>query len=422
MATINDVNPDLRLNTKLENLNVDLYDVAHVTVRHEYRPSDNVCKFELKIPALERSMTSYDFTKLKEMCLWDTYHEIVYNKVLNKEFYSYVKKEKIHKLRVVEDDRVITYYLSLDRTTGFMDYDYFTALLIYPLYPIRGYIRRAPCTKLDPECKACPDTLAKPIASYMDVHPSVDATYDKYCFSLPGELHHIVIGYTIDYPMTISECKEVKHPEYYVIEQDNIYFKKAFHDYDEWKEDVIKRRRDFDGIMYRMYDGAEYQNEENLEEMKSLRGKHVGNTGAYKRITISEYNMFKRENIPEDMKIAVDELNFDLFWHFDFYNANARNSMSKWQFNEWIEQLNAVSDGFYCAWNMTETMTDATESIPGDTSAMSAQVLQAAGSVGWGMEEDSDVEGRVATFELAYPRFAGVEYEVYEEKIPDRKN
>ncbi len=409
---VGEVNKKLRKNDDFDNLNIDWFDVANVKIKHEYLPLENYIYCEMRLPALERSMTDYDHEMLKEMCYWDTYHQMRYVSVDNSDFHSMVKKEEIHKLRLESDGKIFTFYISKNRTVGFMEYDYFTAPLIYGLHPIRNFIRRAPCTKLDPECDTCQDDVDASITSFLGLNENITATYDKYCFAHPEEIHNIVVAYTIDVEHDLHNCDNVTPPEYFILDLDNIYFREADFNYNEWKEKVMKRRSEFDGQMYRLYDGGTSGNTGSISFVTGRMSQGVS-------VSVDEYNMKQGENIPSDMQEAIEEMDFDKFWMCDFKNANARNTLHKHQFNQWVWFGNTDKDGFFCAWDMTETFDESSVDTGEETSAVKDQLAQIGSMFGWGFDESGEV-GRCAVFEHMFPRFPGIEYEVFTELIPDR--
>ncbi len=291
------------------------------------------------------------------------------------------------------------------------------AILIYLNFPARFFTRRTPCKKLDPRCiPYCIKVLKAPIVSWVfDPEPNT-ARFDKFFFSYISEKHRLCMGYTIDDIKSNDTCFEPAEPDYYTIDLNAKYFKEAEWDKNKWEQSIIRERKELDREMYAVYDGgADVRFDgEALEYGSCGFGTYTGVA------SVAKYNYAKFDNIPMQLKEAVDSKDFTKLWQFDMLAINSRNSIHKWTFNGWHHLCNHISNGWWCAWNMKEAVDAGMSGAPAIAASaqVNAQINMALSMTGWGIVNDNtstDTE-----FWQVFPKFNGYTYVSHFEPLPIR--
>jgi hypothetical protein len=404
------------------NYNVDKYDVAIMKIHHTYRPSDNYCTVELRVPAISTQIPSEDYEKIHQSTLAPSLHGIRYDKVDNNKFYWMLKRESVDKVRKIKDGLVYTYYFSNTRRLKLFRHDYYMAIAVYLGYPNRPYLRRTPCKMIDPQCINCWDYLAEPVRSYLDESlEEYEASFYKFFFSQIGDIHRVLMGFTVESIKRPGECFTSKEPDYFIVNYDAPYFNGGILNKGEFEATVLQSRR---------------ATEERLVHLKAFKLPNVildepayltdgYNYASYENSGMSGavyYNIRSGEG-PENVISFLSACSFDELWRFDFESFNARNSIHKYQYNHWAILCTRAEDGLWCAWDATETIENGLESSPGsaqDNAEVESQLLQVSTMFGWGPTSDASSSDTVFTF--IGEKMEDVNYEDVIEPLPQRES
>lgn len=396
-------------------------DVAYAKIHHTYNPSRNYCTVEFRMPAITRQFPQEYSRETIDTYHYPHLHRMKFNEVENLDFHAFMRvegKSTIDKIRYREGNNLITYYFSNTRTLGLLKHDYMMAMLIYINYPARNFTRQTPCKRLHPECiPGCIKILQKPIVNWIhDPEPNT-ARLDKYFFSYIGEKHRLCMGYTIEEKKSNDTCFEPMEPKYYTLDLDAKYFKEAIWNVREWENKILEDRKNLDDDIYMIYDGSP-ENKHDGEDLESTMVNFSGYTGNPYLVV---YNYAKMENVPKSIKDAIDLNNFTMLWQVDMASLNARNSIHKWNFNHWQELCKRYKNGWWCAWDVSETIDSgsANAAALGDVSGdVEARLIQTASAVGWGATGDSSSSD--TQYDIIFPQYNGYTYESHFEPLPDR--
>lgn len=416
------VNNQLRYLDIAEGWGVDSLDVATAKMHHEYNPSRNHCLCEFKIPSLSKQMPEDYFEEVADTKHYPMLHRMKYNKVENLDFHSYLRvegRDNIDKVRRVDGNHVITYYFSNTRRLGLLKHDYYLAALVFLNYPIRDFIRRTPCKKLDPRCMpGCADNLRLPIPNWLNDPEPFTTRLDKFFFSYIGEKHRVCLAYTVEDMKSHDKCFEIKEPDYYIMDMKTKYFKEAFWDMRAWENSIMEDRRNTDSVMYHLeegYTGINYGGNPNPPTSVSFRG--YGGTAS-----CHTYSMQDIDGVPAEIGSALDNNDFAGLWKADLASFNTRNSIHKWTFNHWQDICNNADDGWWCAWDTSEVIaggaTTAEGFAAGAGEAVGAQLTQVAGMFGWA--PTGDTTGTDTVYILVDGMIPGYVYEPFLEPLPER--
>lgn len=397
------------------------FDVAYAKIHHEYAPSRNYCTVEFKIPTIEKEFPESYVREVEDTYHYPHLHRMKYLEVDNHRFHGFMKTEGLDtfdKIRYRVGDHLITYYMSSHRTLGYLEHDYMMAIMLYINHPKRNFTRRTPCKKLDPRCiPGCLDVLKEPIVSWVFDEEPYTARVEKYFFTPIGETHRLCIGYTIEDIKSNETCFEPKEPRYFIIDLEAKYFKEAIWEKSEWENAIMRTRRAEDKDMFAIYDsGPEPRMDGGDLECGTVSFRGYGGS-----ITTAIYNYKRKENVPLSLHNALSTNNFEQLQIFDLLVANSRNSAHKWIFNHWQDTCNYASNGWWCAWDVSETISASGDTAAGlgdSTGQVEAQLNQVANVVGWGVS--GDTSSTDTEYWMVFPKYDGYEYEHHFEPLPDR--
>lgn len=397
------------------------HDVGKMVIHHTYKPSDNYCVVEMKIPAISRMMVSESFDKIVESIAAPSLHGLYFKSVSNREFYNLISKESIDKVRRYDDDKIYTFYFSNSRKVRLYPHDYEMATLVYLNYPIRNFVRRTPCKDLDPECVRCIDVVAAPVRNYLNEDQvEFNVTFEKYFFSNIEDNHRLLMAFTVENIKKPGECFTTLEPEYYIQDLDVPYFRESIARKQEFKNKVIQKRRIEDRDMFAFVERASTIDYGNGYDTRYTYESYLGYAGMTGALT---YNTFHRRNVPTELQEALDSNNFEKLWKYDFENFNIRNTIHKYQYNHWVSLCTKVDDGLWCAWDATEFI-DENATIPQGFESEGAQVLgqlhQLSDVFGWGSTNDTSSTDTVFTF--LTEKIASINYEDVIEPLPKRSS
>jgi hypothetical protein len=401
----------------------DIYDIATMKIHHTYKPSENYCMVELKIPAVRYQMYQSDYDSILESLRLPSLHGLRYLTVDNYEFYEMLKKENrdtIDKVRIEFDGYVYSYYFSNSRKLKFFEHDYYMPMFIYLGYPKRSYVRRTPCAQIDPKCTTCWDTLRAPVRSYLYENlEEQNAHFYDYFFTVIEDNHRLLMGYTVEPIKNPGECFSTKEPDYYILDYDSMYFKGGISKKLEFEKRIISNKREKNEDIYHFslkvssINFGDSDDGDNGYNMVSYQGGG-GSTG-FRKINI------RNRDCPQDIIDALDSWDFEAVWKFDFINFNMRNTIHKYQYNHWAFKCTREDDGLWCAWDATETIDAGIESAPGDSSdkaEVKSQLLQVSSMFGWG--PSADMSSTDTVFIFTYYKEEGINYEDVIEPLPQR--
>ncbi len=413
-------NHDFRYLELANEYNTSEYDTAEMKVHHTQNPATNYCLVELKMPSIERQFTIGQFDSMLESIYSVSLHGLNFLKVNNNMFYEILHKEgaaSIDKVRRVKDGVAYTYYFSSTRTVRLFPHDYSMASLIYLNYPIRNYIHRTPCKDLVPRCaESCLRFLAAPVKSYLDDDPSLNIKFSDFFFSYIEDNHRLIMAYSIEKVKKVGECFLPNEPDYYIQDMSMSYFSDSIIKRSVFESVILKERKEEDTNMYYLSVGKAFGVNYGNFSSGDINQVSFGVSSATSSI---EYNYKNKLDVPDDIFEALSNSNFESLWMIDFLGLNVRNSIYKYQFNYWVYSVCTRSgDGFWCAWDASETISRESSGFGEAGSQVSSQLNQVANSFGWGASV-----GRTSTdtvYTLISVKYPGVNYEKVIEPLPNR--
>lgn len=401
--------------------NTDDLDIGHAIMHHTNEPSTNYCTVEFKMPSLEKQMPESHAREIEDTYHYPAMHRMKFDKIDNMGFHGYMNKEgmsTIHKVRRYEGNHLVTYYFSSTRRLGLLKHDYTMAIMVYLNYPERMFTRRKPCTRLDPKCiPGCIDILREPISHWLNDPEPNTARLDKFFFSYVGDMHRLCIGYTIEDIKDLDTCFYPKEPDYYVLDLNAKYFKEAIWSRTEWEQAILDERANIEHDMFNIYD-RKPDHRYDGEELVSYGVQFEGYGGL---ASLVKYNISTMTNVPYPLKVALDTNNFADLWRFDMESWNARNSIHKWTFNHWNWVCTNNEGGWWCSWDVSETISAAEDMAAelGDASGqVASQMEQVANVVGWG--GSGDTSSTDTEYTLILPKYNGYTYVKHLEALPNR--
>ena len=372
-------------------------DVAEMRIHHKNNPAKNYCLVELSIPAISRMFTGAMIDGIESSLLAPSLHGLRFLQATSGEFYKMIRHERPDKVRRVDGDDVFTYYFSGKRKVRYYLHDYAMSALLYLNHPKRGYTRRTPCAKIDPQCIKCFEYLQEPVLNYLDnSDDSLNAHFDDYFFSKIEENHTLLMGYTVEKKKTVGECFTTSTPEYFVQDMSQRYFYDTFDTNAKFKVGVVDDRKSESKDMILLVD---------RKEITDIQYETYEGGGGY-----SGARLYNSESMPSDLATALANKSFDELWKFDFLNLNVRNTIHKFQYNHWAFYCTHADDGFYCSWDVSETIDNAAS--PGnasDTAKVKGQLNQVANMFGWGRTGDTSSSDTV--FTLIAEKIDGINYD-----------
>ena len=403
--------------------NADDIDLVHAKIHHVHNPAKNYITGEFKMPALARQMPLAHINEIVDTKHYPSLHRMKFNKVDNTAFHRYMDGEgrsSIDKIRSTDGTHVTTYYFSSARRLGLLMHDYSMAILIYLNHPARFFTRRTPCKKIDPECMpGCIKILRARIVHWLNDPEPNTARLDKFFFSYVADKHRLCLGYTKEIVKSHKECFNPIEPEYFTLDLTAKYFKEAIWGKKEWENAIIEERKTIDEEMYHIYDRGpdDRADGEPLEVGSVPFGTYCGT------VHLAKYNYKNNINVPEPLRNAISNNIFSELWRFDMESFNARNSIHKWTFNTWIDIGNSAENGWWCSWDVSETIAQGASeasSLGGSGKQVGAQLNQVANMAGWGSSNDtssSDTE-----YSVLIPKYNGYTYEKHTEPLPQRSS
>ena len=328
MATIylSNVNHKLYENVYFKNLSDDEKDKIYFKV-YGTNDAENYKQFIIEEPRIRLQLTDYLFNLIKDEMFYDIYHNIQYKQVDNKEFYKRLKKYPTQKFRFYYQDRWITFYFNLVSKHKVMESDFPVALTIYASFPAKGLnnFLLPPCTiegSLFGEVKcwtsdwrvcAFIEGLSKEedfcrMKGKICYDPPYRLKFENYFYTLPGKNDYILEAYTIDYDkgMYRDKCTE-----YYILDREGDYFKKATSKIEDFKDLVLRKFN---------------KNPERIDLFCPKNGDRV----------IVAYKVNDKFDTFEDM--------------FKYLGRSwiGRHNAFIFQWNKYMEYFNGSKDGFYC--------------------------------------------------------------------------
>jgi hypothetical protein len=414
--SLNGVSREVRpLDTSGIDLDVE-FDIAHAAMKHTYFPDKNTINAEFAIPTIKKQMMRDSYQELRAQHNSKSWHDIEYLETDNAKFHKLLRTYKLSKFRVfVEDTREwVTYYFSDEHHMKGMFYDYEAALLMYTRFPTRDFMRRQSCSTLDPECVKCANYLALPVQSFLD-YPEDDlrADFYEFWFKNIGDIHGLLICYTIDREFEFRYSEEIYKPKYFEINFDTEYFKHGISNRLVWEKYILDRRMN------------------NRDEFYSL-GLPVGNSAGelscrYHNPTLYKYNSGDlKAYIPTPIvddadkkpdKFYFEGSDFGSLARFDMRNFNDRNSWHKWIFNTWVEKMQQHPTGWYCCWISADVL-ESTGGQFGSYPGVADMANQLGTSLG--MAPDSSGEDADTVYTMVSNLILGYQYVNISEAHPDR--
>lgn len=410
------------------------YDSASGKIHHEMNPNENYILAEFRIPALRKQMPEEDYNLIADTAGYQCMHGMRFKKVTNREFHHFMHRESpgtgkklfssetghhynsyrdrdyIDVVRHKDEGKVITYYNSNSRTLGFLRHDYYMALLMYAGYPERDYIRRTPCKRLSPDCENCIETLQAEVQGWLDDPEPYKPTIDDGFFSFIEDMHHLCMGYTVDYIVSGDTCYKAIEPEYYILDLNVQYFRDAIYSKKRWVDEIFFNRKNC-GELYSIGGMVENYSKQDLPYKD-------GNWRGYSSpVPTVVYDMKNRDTVPADIFLSFSEKDIAALWHADAIRTNARNTIHKYLFNGWIDVGNRASDGWFCGWNTSETIGANTAGFGAAGQAVAGQLTQVANMFGW--KEGSGSTDTI--YHHLLPIVPGHDLEDYVEPIPVRE-
>ncbi len=408
--------------TEANGYGAEHWDIGMMRIHHTYAPKTNYCDCELKMPAVRYQMYSDDYENILESLRLPSLHGIRFLSVDNDSFYNMIKDvegaDNIDKVRRYAGDIVYTYYFSNTRRLKLFPHDYYMPAFIYMSYPARNYYRRTPCKKIHPECYKCWEWLRDPARSYLyEGAEEFEAHIYKYFFEQIGQVHRLLMGYTVEKVKKPGECFTSEEPEYFITDYDVKYFKGGIKTRLAFENEIMRRKRTINEDIYHLIYGGGGGVNWGTDRSGYQYVTYLGGGGKTGHASI---NIANRE-APDDILDALDNNDFENVWKFDFMNFNTRNTIHKFQYNHWAYLCTRAEDGLWCAWDATETINESIANAPGDAASKNAvrsQLLQASSMAGWGPTSDMSSSDTVFTY-LAIKE-EGINYEEVIEPLPQR--
>lgn len=359
-------------------------------------------------------MMTDSFMQLREQHLMKRWHNIKYKKETNNSFHKFLYENPFDKFRVFRDEtrEWVTYYFSKEQKLKARFYDYEAAMMVYIKYPTRNFIRRKPCKQLDPECNKCPEFLADPVTDYLEFFSAdLRADFYDFWFRQMGDIHGLLVAYTIEKEFEFRYSCEVSMPEYFCIDYNSDYFKQGLSTKSLWENLIYTRRINSDKEFYSLT--------HNIGVSKGRLGCNYGSPSLtiYTSSLLPEYFRIVKEAPLDPEKYKTVGSDFEMLAWFDMKDFSSRNSWHKWIYNTWVENL-SFGAGWFCAWSGSDSLngnpSDALNAYPG----FGDMANQLGSNVGW--ELDTSGGNTDTVYHLTTDMIYGYQYSQAREPRPDR--